>query len=72
MLDDFLFLGARIQSFPSSTKLNEMLANSRCDAGHEMQICRCELDAARAMKIYAVTKKGPSMTMIIGVSARRH
>ena len=48
-----------------------MLANSRCDAGHEMQICRCELDAARAMKIYAVTKKGPSMTMIIGVSARR-
>ena len=37
----------------------------------EMPVTRCKfVDAARAMKIYALTKKRPSMTMIIGVSSR--
>ena len=36
-----------------------------------MPVTRCKfVDAARAMKIYALTKKRPSMTMIIGVSSR--
>ena len=68
--------GVKIPLFhlPASLTLLSQLGKVEfyCRLTHaEMPVTRCKfVDAARAMKIYALTKKRPSMTMIIGVSSR--
>ena len=71
--------GCENSTFSSSSYIHSLTLLSQlgkvefyCRLTHaEMPVTRCKfVDAARAMKIYALTKKRPSMTMIIGVSSR--